>query len=199
MTDRRRAREALWRVASQQRGHFTAAQALEAGYSYPAQRFHAERGNWIRLERGIFRFREYRDLPSEETDDLVRLFLWSRCRAVVSHTSALAIHDLGIANPAVVHLTVPPGFRQHRDEVALHRGELLPEEIERRPGFAVTTPLRAIVESAVADTDQDLLDSAVAEALDRGIATSRQLLHAAQRLGARAELGVERALRAGQS
>lgn len=196
LTDPRGPRDVLWRVASQQRGYFTAAQALEAGYSYQTQRFHAQRGNWLRVDRGIYRFREYNDMPSEENDHLVRWSLWSRGRAVVSHTSALAVHDLGTANPSRVHLTVPPGFRQRNAAIALHRADLDRSEIEQREGFRVTTPLRAITETADADADQDALDSAVADLLNRGTATRRQLLHAAQRLGARAELGVERALRA---
>ncbi len=112
-----------------------------------------------------------------------------------SHTSALAVHDLGTANPSRVHLTVPPGFRQKNAAIALHHADLDRSEIEQREGFRVTTPLRAIAETAEVDADQDVLDSAVADLLNRGTATRRQLLHAAQRLGARAELGVERALR----
>jgi hypothetical protein len=42
-----------------------------------------------------------------------------------------------------------------------------------------------------------VIDSAVAELLDRGAASRRRLLHAAQQLGPQAELAVERALRAG--
>lgn len=60
----------------------------------------------------------------------------------------------------------------------------------------MTTPLRAITESAVAGVDQDIIDAAVEELLAQGRATSRQLLHAAQRIGPRAELEVERAMRA---
>jgi hypothetical protein len=73
---------------------------------------------------------------------------------------------------------------------------LLPEEIEDREGFQVTTPLRSIAESAAAGADQDVIDSAVSELLERGEATRSQLIRVAQRLGSRAELGVERALRA---
>lgn len=196
LIDPRGPRDVLWRVASQQRGYFTASQALEAGYSYQTQRFHAQRGNWLHVDRGIYRFREYNDMPSEENDHLVRWSLWSRGRAVVSHTSALAVHDLGTANPSRVHVTVPPGFRQRNAAIALHHADLDRSEIEQREGFRVTTPLRAITETADAEADQDVLDSAVADLLNRGTATRRQLLHAAQRLGARAELGVERALRA---
>lgn len=189
-------RDRLWRLASRQRGYFTAAQALGAGYSYQAQHFHVRHRNWTRVDRGIYRFREYEHLPSSETDSLVRWSLWSRGRAVISHTTALAVHDLGTANPAEVHLTVPPGFRQKDPAVVLHRASLAETEIEQHEGFRITTPVRAIVECAAAAVDQDVLDSAVADVLERGMSSRRRLLHAAQELGSRAELGVERALRA---
>ncbi len=194
LTDPRGSRDALWRLASEQRGYFSAAQAREAGYSYQAQHFHTQRGNWLKTDRGIYRFREYLDLPSEENDHLVRWHLWSRGLGVVSHATALAVHDLGVANPAQIHLTVPPGFRKKDPAVLLHRADLDPTTFEVHAGFRVTTPVRAIVESAATGMDQDILDSAVADVLDRGAATRRQLLYAAQQLGPKAELGVERAL-----
>ncbi|MQA98289.1 MAG: hypothetical protein GEV11_28190 [Streptosporangiales bacterium] len=154
-------RERLWQVAAIQRGYFTAKQALDAGYSYPVQHYHREQGHWRRIDHGIYRFREYLDLPGEDTDHFVRWSLWSRDRAVVSHTSALAAHDLGIANPATIHLTVPPHFRKNHHAVSLHRASLTPDEIEHHEGFRVTTPTRAIAETAAARMDQDILDSAV--------------------------------------
>jgi predicted transcriptional regulator of viral defense system len=144
--------------------------------------------------RGIYRFREFDALPAGEEDHLVRWALWSKGRAIVSHTTALSVHDLGTANPSAIHLTVPPGFRQKDGAVTLHRAELADDEIEEREGYRVTTPVRAIVECAEAQVDQDAVSSAAAEALERGLTTRRRLLHAAQRLGARAELGIERAL-----
>lgn len=193
--DRTDTRAALWGVASGQRGYFTAAQALEVGYSYQAQHYHVRRGNWASVDRGIYRFREFDALPGGESDHLVRWALWSKGRAIVSHTTALAVHDLGTANPSEIHLTVPPGFRQKDGAVILHRAEPAQDGIEEREGYRVTTPVRAISECAAAQMDQDAVDSAVAEALERGLTTRRRLLHAAQRLGARAELGIERALR----
>lgn len=193
--DRTETRAALWRIAGGQRGYFTAAQALEVGYSYQAQRHHAQRGNWTAVDRGIYRFREFDVLPNGEDDHLVRWALWSKGRATVSHATALSVHDLGTANPSQIHLTVPPGFRQKDDAVILHRAELAQGEVEERGGYRVTTPVRAITECAAAQMDQDVIDSAVDEALGRGLVTRRGLLYAAQRLGARAELGIERALR----
>ncbi|MEV4110782.1 type IV toxin-antitoxin system AbiEi family antitoxin domain-containing protein [Nonomuraea sp. NPDC049695] len=186
----------LWRRAARQRGYFTAAQALDEGYSYQSQYYQLQRGHWTRVDRGVYRFREFNDLPAGEHDYLVRWTLWSRGRAVVSHTTALSVHDLGIANPAQIHLTVPPGFRGRHPSVVLHRAELTSDEVEEHEGFQVTKPARAIAESAEDAGDQDVIDSAVAELLDRGAATKGQLLRAAQRVGSRAELAVERAVRA---
>jgi predicted transcriptional regulator of viral defense system len=195
LRDRGDTRAALWRVASGQRGYFTAAQARAAGYSYQAQRYHAQRGNWRSIDRGIYRFPEFDTLPGGDEDHLVRWALWSRGQAVVSHTTALSVHDLGTANPAQIHLTVPPGFRQRDPAVILHQADLTEDEVEQREGYRVTSPVRAIVESAAAHVDQDVVDSAIAEALGRGLTTQRLLLEAAQRSGSRAELAVERALR----
>jgi predicted transcriptional regulator of viral defense system len=195
LRDRADTRAALWRIASGQRGYFTAAQGRAAGYSYQAQRYHAQRGNWRSIERGIYRFPEFDTIPGGDEDHLVRWALWSRGRAVVSHTTALSVHDLGTANPTQIHLTVPQGFRQRDPAVILHRASLAEDEVEQRQGYRVTTPVRAIVESASAQVDQEVVDSAVTEALGRGLTTQRLLLAAAQRLGPRAELGVERALR----
>ncbi|OIJ90993.1 hypothetical protein BIV24_17650 [Streptomyces colonosanans] len=194
VSDRMNSRAALWRVAAGQRGYFTAAQALRAGYSYQTQRYHARRGNWLAIDRALYRFREFSDLPAEGDEQLVRWSLWSKGSAVVSHATALAAHDLGTANPSRIHLTVPRGFRQKSDAVILHRAELAEPDVEDRAGYRVTTPLRALAEYAADGEDQDVLDGAVAEALEQGLVTRRKLLHAAQALGARAELGVERAL-----
>ncbi len=188
------ARAALWVIAVRQQGYFAASQALESGYSYQAQRYNAQRGNWRPVFRGIYRFREFDDLPGNDDAHLVPWALWSKGSAVVSHVSALAIHDLGTANPAQIHLTVPPGFRKKDKAVVLHRAVLEPDDVEQRDGYRVTTPVRAIVESAAAKMDQDIVGSAVDEALERGLTTRRALMEAAQRLGSRAELGIERAL-----
>lgn len=187
-------RDRLWQIATAQRGYFTAKQALEAGYAYPTQHYHRQRGHWRRIDHGVYRFNEYLALPGEDTDHFVRWALWSHDRAVVSHTSALTVHDLGIANPAAIHLTVPPGFRKKHHAVSLHHASLTPDEIEQHEGFRVTTPTQAIAETAAAGMDQDIVDSAVADALSQGFTDREGLLEAAQRLGRRAERGVMRAL-----
>lgn len=188
-------RARLWRRAARQRGYFTAAQALEDGYSYQSQYFHVRRGNWTRIARGLYRFREFTDLPSSDLDHLVRWTLWSLDRAVISHATALGVHRLGVMNPSTVHLTVPPGFRQRDEAVVIHRDDLPPEEIEHHEGFRVTSPVRAIIESAADGVCQSTIDSAISALVTRQPAARYQLLTTARAIEARVELSIERALK----
>ncbi len=190
--DRRDLHRQLAALAATQSGYFTAKQALEIGYSYQAQKYHADCGNWQRTDRGVYRLPEW---PVGQHEDLVRWSLWSRCRAVVSHQTALAVYDLGDANPALVHLTVPRNFRASALGVRLHRAELSGEDVRQHSGFRITTPLRSLLDVAAADIDVDQLATAIGDALREGLMTGRQLSTRADSIGPRAALGIERALR----
>jgi len=164
--------QALYEVATEQGGYFTAAQAREAGYAYSQQHYHCSRGNWLRIDRGLFRLR---DFPPGEREDLIRWSLWSRDQkgipqAVVSHDTALTVHDLSDVMPERVHLTVPRGFRKRVPAGCVpHFAMLAAEEIESRPGYSVTTPLRTLIDVADSALSQEHLDVAVKEALERGL------------------------------
>lgn len=173
---------ALRSTAAQQGGYFTAAEARRAGYGYRLQHFHRTRGNWMTIGRGIYRYPDY---PDSLHEDLVRWALWSRGRkgqtqAVVSHDTALALHEMGDVMPGVVHLTVPPGFRKPAaGNCELHRGRLGPDDVEERPGFLVTTPLCTLLDVAVSALSPEHLAAAVRSALDRGL-VRRARIEAAQ-------------------
>lgn len=177
----------LYRVASAQGGHFTAGQALEAGYAYSQQHFHLGRGNWLQIDRGLYRLRDY---PPAEREDLIRWSLWSRNQrglpqAVVSHDTALTVHELSDVMPAQVHLTVPPGFRKRIPSgCVLHKANLAPEDIESRDGYRVTTPLRTLLDVALSPLSQEHLNAAVGDALERGLVRRRQLENASYPLEA---------------
>jgi predicted transcriptional regulator of viral defense system len=193
--DRQDLRRRLAALAAEQSGHFTAAQALSIGYSYPAQKFHSDRGNWQRVDRGLFRLPEW---PVGEYDNLVRWSLWSRGRAVVSHETALAVHDLGDANPAVVHLTVPKNFRSRAPAgVRLHRAELPAGDVWLYEGFRITTPLRTLLDAAAGTLDLDQLVDAVQRTCEQTPTTRDALMSRSEELGPRAALRIERALRLG--
>lgn len=194
--DRIDLRRRLLAIAARQSGYFTAAQAIDAGYSYPAQRYHAQRGNWLRVDRGIYRLPEW---PVGSREDLVRWSLWCRGRAVISHETALSVHDLGDADPARIHVTVPRNFRPSDPAVVLHRGDLSPDDVAEHDGFRLTTPVRSLLDVAAGDVDLDQLARAIEEAIERGLTTRRMLLARADELGDRAALRIERALHRGAS
>ena len=132
----------------------------------------------MRVDRGIFRLR---DFPPAEREDLIRWSIWSRDQkgipqAVVSHDTALTVHDLSDVMPGRVHLTVPRGFRKRVPAgCVLHFTLLAQGEIESRPGYSVTTPMRTLIDVAGSALSQEHLDAAVREALERGLVLRSRL------------------------
>ena len=190
-TSRQDLRRELFQFAVTQGGYFTAAQAREIGYSYQAQHYHVQRGNWDRVDRGLFRLFAW---PAGLHDDLIRWTLWAGGRAVVSHQSALDVHGIGEFNPARVHLTVPKGFSKSAIGVVLHTAALDRSDIHEREGFRVTRPVRSLVDVASAGVDGDQLDRAIEEARDRGLLTPRRLRERAEAVDLKAALRIEQAL-----
>ncbi len=184
-------RLALQRLAFSQAGYVTAAQAFDLGYSYQAQKYHVDSGNWLRVDRGLFRLPDW---PPAPEDQWVRWTLWSEGRGVVSHDSAALVHDLGELDPRHVHLTVPVGFRAIDPAVVTHPTELPSGDVLDHGAWRVTTPLRTLLDLASSDTTQEQLAAAVAAALDQGMTTARRIRTRSDAAGDRAALRIERAL-----
>jgi predicted transcriptional regulator of viral defense system len=171
----------LFSRALEQGGYFTAKQAKEVGYDYPHLAYHESTGNFERVGHGLYRLRS---IPPNDNDDLLQLSLWSRDRgdhpqAVVSHESALVLHELSELLPSAIHLTVPHTFRKEAPRrVVLHKATLTRPEIEERTGFRLTTPLRTLLDVAVGGVSQEQLDKAVSEALGRGLVRKSKLAEA---------------------
>ncbi len=191
VTDRRELRRRLFARAAEQSGYFTAAQAREVGYSYQAQAYHVEAGNWIRVGRGLFRLHEW--VPDVH-DELARWVLWSGGVAVVSHETALQVHGIGEFESARVHLTVPAGFVRRDRAVVLHVGDLPVEDVQQGAGFQVTTPMRSLIDVAARGPDEEQLGRAIIDARSRGLVTLRRLRVRAEVVDPRAALYIERAL-----
>ncbi len=178
MKKRKNKEDALLECAREQSGHFTAKQAVKAGYSYRLHSYHVQTGRWVKIERGIFRLKSY---PSAEREDLVRWTFWSRnqkdeLQMVASHETALSIHDLGDVNPAKFHFTIPPHFRKKvPSSVVLHRAVLKPEEIQKREGFFVTTPSRTLRDAAESHLSLDELHKVLQDALDKGLVRLKKI------------------------
>ena len=173
--------DTLFKMAEGQQGYFTAKQAAEAGYQLGSQAHHVKSGNWVRVERGIYRLARFPQSPEEQ---LVIYTLWSRNRAgepegVYSHQTALSIHELSDVNPARLHMTVPATFRRRAKApkiLVLHRAILDEKDVELRQGFAVTRPLRAIADVTAAESvSREIVEQALAEGRQRGLITAREM------------------------
>lgn len=189
--DRRDLRRQLLALASNQGGYFTASEAKDIGYSYQAQAYHRQSGNWVQIDRAIYRLLEW---PPSEHDDLIRWSLWSAGRAVISHETALATHEVGEFEAPRIHLTVPHGFRKDDDALVLHKAGLPDEDVEDRGGFRITTVSRSLIDVASLAPDQDQLARAIEEALDKGKVTVRRLRNRAEAVSPRGALFIERAM-----
>lgn len=169
-------------LAQAQGGYFTAKQAASVGYGYRHLDYHETAGNFERVAHGLYRLPT---VPIAEHDDLIRLTFWSRNQkdepqAVVSHESALVLHDLTDLLPNHVHLTVPRTFRKPPpDGCKLHKSTLAADEMEEREGFTVTTPLRTLLDAATSGVSQEQLNIAVRDALSRGLVRRKVLEKAA--------------------
>ncbi len=171
----------LFEIAEGQQGYFTAKQAAAAGYQLGSQAHHVKSGNWVRVERGIYRVARF---PQSSEEQLVIYALWSRNRAgeiegVYSHQTALSIHELSDVNPAKLHLTVPTTFRRRVKApkiLVLYRANLDQKDVEQRQGFVVTRPLRTIADLAAADSvSRDIIEQALTEGRQRGLITVREI------------------------
>lgn len=180
MEDRAERSHRLFEVAESQQGYFTSTDAKSLGYDYPHQHFHVKRGNWIRVDHGIYRLKHF---PAANHEDLIRWWLWTRKKGVISHQTAAAVYELGDLLPDRIHLTVPVGFRKRPVKpIVLHKAKLDPTEIRQRDGLPVTSPLRTIMDLARNRLDPERLSAVVKDAVHNGLILSRELLEALSKM-----------------
>ena len=161
---------ALFATASEQAGYSTAAQAHICGYSKQLLAHHAANGRFIRVRRGLYRLRDY---PSSRHEEVMIAWLAvGRDSAVISHESALDLHDLSDVVPNHVHLIIPRSRRglAPMRGAALHTemSALSPSEIVIREGMRVTEPARTILDCAGYGTGPEQVVMAIEQARRRG-------------------------------
>jgi predicted nucleotidyltransferase len=170
----------LFQVAESQQGYFTSSDARKVGYDYPHQHFHVKQGNWIRVDHGIYRLKKF---PAAEHEDLMRWWLWSRKKGVISHETAAALYEFGDLLPSKIHLTVPLNFRKRpAKSLVLHKANLGASEIEKRDDLPVTTPLRIVLDLARSHLDDERLFAVAKDAIKKGLVTRKELLEVLARM-----------------
>lgn len=166
----------LFTTAAAQEGFFTTQQAADAGYSAQLLVHHLKGGSVARVRRGIYRIKHY---PTGEQEELVIAWLWSGQQGLLSHETALALHDLSDALPHRVHLTLPKAWRRRRfrvpENIVLHHADVPPNDRAWVGPIPTTSPARTLNDCASAGTSPEVLRQAAQQALRRGIVTRAEL------------------------
>ena len=162
--------DALYATAAAQAGHFTTAQAAEAGYSSPLLHKHLKAGRITRVRRGIYRLVHF---PASDEEGLVVLWLWSDQQGVVSHETALSRHELSDVLPHEVEMTLPAAWSQRRlrvpEGLRLHYADLADQERSWHGPVPITTPARTVNDCAAAGVSPEFVEQAIEQGLARGL------------------------------
>jgi predicted transcriptional regulator of viral defense system len=185
--------ERIYAAAEPQAGYFTTAQAKEAGFSQPQLTYHVRRGRFLRVRWGIYRLALF---PSSLHEDLYIAWLEAGRNAVISHDSALALHDLSDVLPGRIHLTIPRSASRRHAGLALHTNQLDPREVTSVAGLPLTTVPRTIADVAASGLADELVIQAVRQAVQQGLATADSLLACVNHRGGRMRNLVDQALKA---
>ncbi len=143
--------------------------ALATHFAIPAVELRkmVSRGTLTAAGRGIYRVPS---LPIDRHDEYIYARLWAMGRGVLSHDSALVVHELCDINPNVVHITVPTAYRLQRSggqRYAVHHCDLPSNEVTRIEAVVVTTIPRTLRDS-LSTVPGYLVRQAVATARERG-------------------------------
>jgi predicted transcriptional regulator of viral defense system len=170
---------ALYEIAIEHDGVFTAAEARDAGVSPHALLQARRRGDVSRLSRGIYRFKNYP--VDDERAQLWEAVLWPTLRrgleadyGVLSHLTALHLnYSLLEYTPPKVHITIPPSLRVRRTPPSwldVHVGHIPERDVTNAiDGLPVTTLERTLFDCIAARVDRRLIDRVIDAAVAREI------------------------------
>lgn len=171
--------QALFRLAAKQEGLFSARQATELGCSQQLLAKYVTGGRIERVQRALYRIV---DFPAGEHEGLVAVWLWSRNEGVLSHETALFLHDLSDALPVRAHVTVPAAWKaravQVPDDVAIYYDNVPDSDLSSVGPLPVTSVRRTLGDCLLASVAPELIEQASRQAAERGLITNDEILPA---------------------
>lgn len=154
-------------VAVDNGGYITPALVAPHGVPAVELRKMVSRGILQAVARGVYRVPS---LPVDRFDALIVARLWAAGRGVISHDSALLVHELCDINPTKVHLTIPEHYRISRsggEAYVLHWADLADADVTQIDALTLTT-VRRTLHDAVGSVPTYLVRQAVDAARERG-------------------------------
>jgi hypothetical protein len=168
--------ERLTELAIRQEGYVALQQARWIGYSDDVFLAFVPAGKTERVTSDVFRLTHF---PRSDHEDFVALWLQTDRQGVLSHDTALLLHELSDISPRRRHITVPlgwdPGDRQLDANVVLYHGHVAEDEKRWLGPVPYTAPLRTLYDCVASHVSPDLIDQAITDGLRRGMFTESQL------------------------
>lgn len=179
--------EQAFDVAVDQHGFITARDLTALGIDAAHLRKWRARGQIDRATHGVYRFPQ---VPATPLDPYAQATLWPAGRGVLSHHTALELHELCDVNPERIHVTVPAGYRPRRadgERYVVHHEDLRDTEVTWHDGVRIVTPAVAIRQGIDARVPTHLLRQALTAAKRHGRAPPEVLAGLTARLDATAQ------------
>ncbi len=152
-------------IAVDHGGYVTPALVAPVGVPAIELRKMVSRGTLTSAGHGVYRVPA---LPHDRYDEFILARLWAAGRGVISHDSALVVHELCDINPGHVHLTIPTRYRISRagaHRYVIHHADLTDVEI---------THVDAVTATTVTRTLHDTIHTVAAYLVRQAIDTARQ-------------------------
>lgn len=191
----------LLELAAAQHGLFTIAQAKNHGFSPALVAYHAKKGAFERVRRGLYRNCQPSTGPQERYIASL-LSLHGRDgkpkKMAVSHESALETFGLLDYTPDLTHITIERKYRRAPPTgVSVHTSTRFPadQEILMVDGLATTGVARSIVDTAGVTQNPAALVRAAKRALERRLTNRTELLFLAQDRNAKVRSLIRRILK----
>jgi predicted transcriptional regulator of viral defense system len=153
---------------------------MGVGYSRPNLFFQAKRGKFIRISRAVYRISLF---PNSSLDDLFLAQITSGLNSVISHESALSLHDLSDSLPGDIHITFPRTSSRRRKGIKYHTKRFSEDEVTYYEGLKVTTVARTIIDLIESGFNPIQTKKSIDQAFDRGMITKDELLAQVKKKG----------------
>lgn len=177
-------KSAFLRVAGKQHGALSRSQALACGISAWSVDRRVASGDFEVILPGVY---GVVGAPKSWHQRLVAACLWAGQGSVCSHRSAAALWGLDGCQPDFVEITTPRRLRS--DEVLVHQSQLNDRDSTLIGSIPTTDVCRTLIDLG-AVTAPEVVESALDDALRRGLTSLRRLRWRLEQLGGRGRRGV---------
>jgi len=181
----------LYQIAEDQAGYFSLPQAQELGLQRSQIYREEKRGKFLKSSTGVYRFRQF---PASRFEEIHSAVLSAGKDAVVGFETAFYVYDLSDNIPDEIHLILQPTSSRRRPGIRVHTTKLSPTDGTHYEGLPITTVARTIVDCAFARLDDEQIELAVFQSLQRGLTTKQKLLIQAENRPKRVQALIKKAI-----